>query len=491
MSATSRVDDQYLQVIGSSRRPAISGATWEVIDPASEEVVGLVPYGDARDVALAVDAAEEAMPRWAATPAPERAAVLAAAGELLTERADRYGAVTTEESGKPLAQAIGEWAGAAAHLRFHGEAAVAAVGREVPSGGRPVRIAVGHRPVGIVGVITAWNYPVYNVNRTVAAALAAGCAVVIRPSELTARSAILYAQTLLDAGVPPGVVNVVVGEPVSMGRQMLDDRRVAKISFTGSTRVGRSLMDGASATVTRLALELGGNAPVVVLADVEDVDAVGREAVRAKLRNSGQVCAAPQRFFVHAAVYDQFVAAAREEMRAQLVGPGSDPAVTVGPLISARQRRRVEDLVARSVQAGARVLDSYDRPLPRRGFFVAPTVLVDVQPSHPVMTEEIFGPVMPVMPFDDLDEAIELANAGDHGLAAFVQCGDVDHGVRVAQRLVSGMIGVNEWFLAAPGAPFGGTRASGIGRESGLEGLHEYMEPLTLYVAASSEPPTG
>ena len=342
------------------------------------------------------------------------------------------------------------------------------------------RIDVTYAPLGVVGVITAWNFPIYNVNRAVASALAAGCCAVVRPSEFTPRTALDYARALHDAGLPPGVLNVITGEPHAIGQAMLDDPRCRKIAFTGSTRVGRLLMEGAARTVTRLALELGGNAPVIVFPDVKDIAGLARAGVTARHRNCGQVCIAPQRFYVHSAIYEQFVDAMAAAVRAEVVGPGLDPRSTIGPLINARQRDRVAEIVRGSLAAGA-VPVVGGEAVPGPGYFFAPTLLRDVPAAAPAIQEEVFGPVTPVMRFDSADEALALANATEYGLAAYVFTDDLRTAMRVSEQLEFGMIGVNDWYPVTAEAPFGGFKQSGLGRESGREGVHEYVEVKTRY----------
>jgi acyl-CoA reductase-like NAD-dependent aldehyde dehydrogenase len=399
---------------------------------------------------------------------------------VIEDNLEEYARITTEESGKPLAQAKGEWQTAPNQLRWAAGEAQRLYGRWIPSRMANRRIDVTYHPLGVIGVITAWNFPVYNQTRAISSALAAGCTVVSRPSEYTPRSAMLVAHALAEAGLPDGVLNVINGEPESMGQAMLDDKRLKKIQFTGSTRVGRLLMDGASRTVTRLSLELGGNAPVLVFPDAGDIAAVARSAMRTKVRNNGQVCISPQRFYVHDAVVEEFNESAVSTAEEQVVGNGLDPDTTVGPLINARQRDRVVDLVSSSVHQGAKVLTGGDR-LDQPGYFYQPTVLTDVKPGAPVHEEEIFGPVMPVIPFDDIEEAIATANATDYGLAAYVYTRDLGTAFKVSEELEFGMIGINDWHPSTPEAPFGGFKQSGLGRESGLEGIHEYVEPKTRY----------
>jgi acyl-CoA reductase-like NAD-dependent aldehyde dehydrogenase len=470
----------FRQRIGGAWVDAVGGGSWDLVNPATEEVIEEIPFGDGHDAYAAIDAAEDAFPAWARLTPYERGAILERAAVVIEDNLEEYARITTEESGKPLAQAKGEWQTAPNQLRWAAGEAQRLYGRWIPSRMANRRIDVTYHPLGVIGVITAWNFPVYNQTRAISSALAAGCTVVSRPSEYTPRSAMLVAHALAEAGLPDGVLNVINGEPESMGQAMLDDKRLKKIQFTGSTRVGRLLMDGASRTVTRLSLELGGNAPVLVFPDAGDIAAVARSAMRTKVRNNGQVCISPQRFYVHDAVVEEFNESAVSTAEEQVVGNGLDPDTTVGPLINARQRDRVVDLVSSSVHQGAKVLTGGDR-LDQPGYFYQPTVLTDVKPGAPVHEEEIFGPVMPVIPFDDIEEAIATANATDYGLAAYVYTRDLGTAFKVSEELEFGMIGINDWHPSTPEAPFGGFKQSGLGRESGLEGIHEYVEPKTRY----------
>jgi acyl-CoA reductase-like NAD-dependent aldehyde dehydrogenase len=462
--------------IGGQWTGARGGRTRALVDPGTEEAVAELPYGDDADARAALDAAAAAFPAWSATTSYARGAILEKAAALMAERADVYGRRTTEESGKPLAQARAEWAGAPNYLRVAAEEARRLGGRWIPSRQPGRRIDVTYLPLGVVGVITAWNFPIYNLNRAVSSALAAGCTVVVRPSEYTPRSAFDYARAFADAGLPPGVLNVIHGEAHPIGQAFLDDPRCRKIAFTGSSRVGKLLMEGAARTVTRLALELGGNAPVLVFPDI-DVEKVASSAVVAKTRNTGQVCIAPQRFLVHASIAERFSAAVVAAANAQVVGHGLDPKTTVGPLINARQRDRVAELVDTS---GARVLTGGVRP-ERPGYFYAPTVLDRVPADSCVLREEIFGPVLPIVPFESTDDAIRLANSTEFGLASFVFTRDLGTALSVSEALEFGLVGVNDWYPVTAEAPFGGTKQSGIGRESGLEGIHEYVDVKTRY----------
>ncbi len=469
------------QLIGGEWVEAGGGGTWDLLNPASEDVLEQIPYGRgehaAADTVAAIDAADAAKEAWAATNPYKRAAILLKAADIIHERRDQYARLTTEESGKPFAQSRAEWGTPGAFLSFMGEEAKRLGGRIIPSRSPGRRMDVTYMPLGVVGVITAWNFPIYNVVRAASAALAAGNTVVVRPSEHTPRSAMALGEALTDAGLPPGVFNVINGDPDPMGQTMLDDHRLRKIQFTGSVRVGKLLMDGASRTVTKLSLELGGNAPVLIFPDA-DIESVAQSAVKTKFRNGGQVCIAPQRFFVHEAVAEQFTKATSILSEQEIVGDGMHPDTTIGPLINQSQLERVSRIVADSASAGGRIVTG-GQEMEGAGYFYQPTVMADVPHDSPVMTEEIFGPVMPITPFDNLDDVIHRANSVNVGLAAYVWTEDLKTALKVSDALEFGLVGVNDWAPGSPEAPFGGMKESGIGREAGLEGLMEYVEPKT------------
>ncbi|MGQ9908083.1 MAG: NAD-dependent succinate-semialdehyde dehydrogenase [Candidatus Flexifilum sp.] len=470
----------FKQLINGEWVDAADGGTWDLINPATEAVIGVLPFGNARDARAAVDAAASAFPPWSRKTPYERAEILIRAATWIRARIEELARITVEESGKPLREARGEWNTGANFLEYFAEESKRAYGRIIPSRNPAKRIHTLYQPMGVIGVITAWNFPVYNPARAWAAALAAGNTVVGRPSEYTPRSAMLYAYALMEAGLPPGVLNVINGEPEPMGQVMLDDPRVRKISFTGSTRVGKLLMDGASRTVTRLALELGGNAPTIIFPDV-DVERAARESIQFKFRNNGQVCIAPQRFFVHSQIVEEYTDRVATLAKAMKVGSGLDESTDVGPLINARQRDRVEALVAEAAQAGVEVLTGGARAAHPRGYFYQPTVLMGVQPGMRIYGEEIFGPVLPVIPFSDVEEVLSMANSLEYGLAAYVQTSNINIMTRMVEGLEVGMVAVNDWLPSAPEAPFGGIKMSGLGRECGSEGLLEYMELKTVF----------
>jgi len=470
------MDYTYRQLIGGKWLPSANSVIWAVENPATEEPVREVPFGDAADCRLALEAAAAAFPKWSRSTAYERAAVLKRAAELIRERAGELGRTTVLESGKPFVQAKGEWSVAADLFEWFAEEGKRAYGRVIPSRNPARRLLVLRQPVGVVGIITSWNFPIYNIARAAAAALAAGCTVVLRPSEYTPLTAMELVNVLIEAGIPEGVVNLVNGEPAAMGQEMLSNPLCAKIHFTGSPRVGRLLMDGASRTVTRLSLELGGNAPVLIFPDV-DLDQVAAGAVVAKFRNGGQVCVSPQRFFVHRSIAAGFAERVAELAGKLCLGNGLDLATQVGPLINARQRDRVEGLVDQAVSAGAQVLTGARRPPAlARGYFYEPTVLTEVAADSALFSDEIFGPVLPIAAFDETAEAIERANATRAGLSAYVWTNDLRIARETTEALEFGLIGLNDWSPQATEGPFAGWKESGIGRESGQEGLDEYLE---------------
>jgi acyl-CoA reductase-like NAD-dependent aldehyde dehydrogenase len=481
------LSNQYItkQLIGGEWVDAASGGEWDLLNPATETSLGHVPFGNADDARAALNAAAAAFPLWASKTPYERAEVLMRAASWIRERLDELAVVTSEESGKPLRESRGEWTTGANLLEYFAEEGKRVYGRIVPSRVGSKRIMVMHEPLGVIGVITAWNFPVYNLARAWAAALAAGCTIVGRPSEYTPRSAMIFAQALHEAGAPAGVVNVVNGDADSMGRAMLADPRCRKISFTGSTRVGKLLMDGASQTVTRLALELGGNAPVIICQDV-DVQAVAKAAVASKFRNNGQVCIAPQRFFVHHSIIEEFSDVAAEAAQGLRLGSGVLPSTDVGPLINSRQRDRVEQLVKGAAHDGAALLVGGGRPTEfERGYFFEPTVLMNVRQDMQLYRDEIFGPVMPLLAFDDVDEVLAMANALEYGLAAYVQTRDLNTAIHLYEGLEYGIVAVNEWYPSAPEAPFGGMKGSGMGRECAVEGLLEYTDVKTIFLGGA------
>jgi len=466
----------YQLLIDGEWRDALGGGSWNVINPATQELVRTVPFGDARDCRAAIEAAARALPAWSQSTPYHRAAILKNAAMRIREQSNALAQVTVRESGKPLREARGEWLGTAELYEWYAEECKRAYGHTIPSRKPDRRFVVMHQPIGVVGTITAWNFPAYNPSRSWAAALAAGCTIVGRPSEHTPLSAMELGAILLEAGLPKGVLNVIHGDPPSMATEMLDHPALRKISFTGSSRVGRILMDGASRTHTKLALELGGNAPVIILPDA-DVKALAPRAVATKFLNAGQVCVAPQRFLVHEQIRSEFVDIAASSAASIRVGDGLDESTQLGPMIREDQRSRLEGLVRDALAGGASVRAGGKRPDHlSRGWFYEPTLIDGITPQHRLFQEEAFGPVLPVGSFTNLQEAVTLANQTPHGLAAYVFTSDIRAAWKAAEHLEFGMVGINEWFPHGIEAPFHGWKQSGQGSESGAEGLHEYLE---------------
>jgi acyl-CoA reductase-like NAD-dependent aldehyde dehydrogenase len=466
----------YKQYVNGDWVDSANGRTSDVVNPATEESLRTVPFGSAEDCTTAIDAAETALAAWSRATPYQRGAILGKASRIMRERLDDLARTTVMESGKPFREAHREWIVSADLFEWFGEEGKRAYGRIIPSRNAAKRMLTLKQPLGVVGVITAWNFPTYNPARAWAAALAAGCTVVGRPSSYTPLTAMEMMNILVEAGIPAGVMNLVNVDADGAGETMLNHPACRKISFTGSTPVGEKLLDGASRTHTRLGLELGGNAPVLVFSDV-DVEALMPLAVRSKFRNNGQVCIAPQRYLVHRKVYDEFVERVVPEVRSLKVGNGLEPETDVGPLINTKQRRWIEKLVAGAKAEGVEIAAGGKRPERfEKGYFYEPTVMTGVRSDTDVFKEEIFGPILPVTPFADLDEAIHYSNATAFGLAAYVWTNDLKTAIRAYEGIECGMVGVNEWAPHATEAPFGGWKKSGVGHEAGLEGLEDYLE---------------
>jgi succinate-semialdehyde dehydrogenase/glutarate-semialdehyde dehydrogenase len=447
-----------------------------VIDPADEGLIATVAAATPADGIAAVDAAAGAAAGWARRAPRERAEILRRAFELMTAREDDVAALIVREMGKPLAEARVEAAYAAEFLRWFSEEAVRADGSYGVSPGGSNRVLVMHQPVGVALLVTPWNFPAAMATRKIGPALAAGCTVVLKPAEETPLTALLVAALLVEAGVPAGVVNVVpTDDPGPLVRAMLDDPRVRKLSFTGSTAVGRHLLSVAGGGVVNCSMELGGNAPFVVLHDA-DLDAAVAGAMVAKMRNGGEACTAANRFLVHESVAGAFTERLSAAMAAVRVGRGSEPGAQLGPLINEGARDKVERLLADARERGARVRTGGAR-VGGPGFFYAPTVLDRVAPGSAMLAEEVFGPVAPVQSFASEDEAVAMANDTEYGLVAYLYTRDLRRGMAVGEAIETGMVGLNRGTVSDPAAPFGGVKQSGIGREGGHAGLLEFLEP--------------
>jgi succinate-semialdehyde dehydrogenase/glutarate-semialdehyde dehydrogenase len=460
---------------------ARDGRTLGVVNPADESIVAEVAYGDQTDATRAIEAAAQAMPSWRALSAHERAKILKRTAELMRERADTMARTLTQEQGKPLPEAKAEVLHAADTFEWFAEEGKRAYGRIIP----PTNVAKRHyaikHPVGVVATITPWNFPVALPSRKIAPALAAGCTVVSRPAEQTPLILMQMFACLADSGLPPGVANLVMGPSRPMAAVFFEHPAVRKVSFTGSTEVGKDLIRRSADGVKRLSLELGGHAPLIVFPDA-DIAQVAQAAVIGKFRNNGQVCIAPSRFYIHDSISRDFTEAAVELTRKLKVGNGLEEGVQVGPMFEAKALSKTAELVDDARARGAKVLTGGGRSTRfSKGYFFEPTVIREVDGAMRVMTEEPFAPVMPLLDFSKLDDVIAAANDSPYGLAAYVFTNDLTVATRMAEGLEAGIIGINDPVPATPQCPFGGMKESGLGRELGIEGLDAYME--TKYVS--------
>lgn len=467
--------------IGGEWRDASDGATFPVVDPASEETIAEVASGTESDALEAVAAAHAAAEGWADAAPRARAEVLRRAFDLIVEREKEFAELITRENGKALNDALGEVRYGAEFFRWFSEEAVRNRGEVYRSPSGDKRVTVINQPVGVSLLVTPWNFPIAMATRKIGPALAAGCTVILKPASDTPLVALAVADLLEEAGCPPGVVNVVPARrsgPVVSA--MLADPRVRKLSFTGSTEVGRTLLHAAADRILNVSMELGGNAPFLVLADA-DLDAAVTGAMAAKMRNAGEACTAANRFYVAAPIADEFADRLGAAMSALTVGPGMEPGVDVGPLINASSRDKVAELVEDAAASGT-VVTGGSAP-DRRGYFYLPTVIKDVARNAGILATEIFGPVAPIVRFEDLDDAIHQANDTDLGLISYVFTRDERVGMQVAERLEAGMIALNRGVISDPATPFGGVKQSGLGREGSYHGLHEFLEPK--YIGAN------
>jgi succinate-semialdehyde dehydrogenase / glutarate-semialdehyde dehydrogenase len=455
-------------------RDADDGATASVVNPATGQTIGTMPMCGAAETRRAIDAAAAAFPAWRALVAKDRCAIVRKWYELMLAHAGDLALILTTEQGKPLAEAAGEIAIGAEYVQWFAEEGKRVYGDVIPTIGNDRRLVVVKEPVGVCAAITPWNFPCSMITRKVAPALAAGCTVVIKPAEATPYSALALAELAHRAGFPRGVLNVITGDAPKIGGELTANPAVRKLSFTGSTEVGRLLMRQVAPTIKKLSLELGGNAPFIVFDDA-DLDAAAEGAIISKFRNTGQTCVCANRLFVQDSVYDAFAAKLAVKVAALKVGPGTEPGVTQGPLIDAEALGKVEDHVADALARGARVVQGGRRHA-LGGNFYEPTVLADVTREMRIFAEETFGPVAPLIRFKDDAEVVRLANDTEFGLASYFYSRDIGRAWRIAEQLEAGMVGVNTGLITTPVAPFGGVKQSGLGREGSKYGIDEYVE---------------
>ncbi|KAF0231355.1 MAG: succinate-semialdehyde dehydrogenase [Beijerinckiaceae bacterium] len=461
-------------LIGGVWTKADSGKTIAVTDPATGAAIGTVPNSGKVETKRAIEAAHAAFPAWRKKTAAERAALLGKLADLIRTHTEALANLLTLEQGKPLAEARGEVGGSAAYVQWFAEEARRAYGDVIPSPWGDRRILVTKEPVGVVGAITPWNFPSSMIARKLGAALAAGCTIVIKPADLTPYSGLAWGVLCDMAGIPAGVVNILTGDAPEIGGELTANPLVRKITFTGSTPVGKLLATQSAATMKRISMELGGNAPFIVFDDA-DIDRAVAGAMMAKYRNAGQTCVCTNRFYVQAGVYDAFAAKLAAEVAKVKVGNGFEAGVQIGPLIDARAMTKVESHLADAVSKGAEVITGGQRHALGGNFF-QPTVMKGVTQAMNVATEETFGPLAPLFRFETEEEVIAMANATEYGLAAYFYSRDLARTFRVTEALKYGMVGVNEGLITTEVAPFGGVKESGVGREGSHYGLDDYLD---------------
>ncbi len=465
--------------INGKWRQAISGQTYEIRNPYDNTLLGSVPDMGRQETKEAIDAAKEAFPAWRDKTAAERAAILRKWFELHLEHLEDLAELLTLEQGKPLEEAKGEIRYGASFIEWFAEEGKRIYGDVIPAHGRDKRIIVLKQPIGVVAAITPWNFPNAMITRKVAPALAAGCTVVVKPAEDTPLSALALAALAEEAGIPPGVFNVITtNKPEEVGRELSTNPLVRKLSFTGSTVVGKLLMRQCAGTVKKVSLELGGNAPFIVFEDA-DLDAAVKGAIASKYRNAGQTCICANRLYVQDAIFDSFINKLAVVLKQQKVGNGMGKGVTIGPLINEKAIGKVERLIKDAIEKGARsILGGKRHKL--KGTFYEPTILTNIKEGMNILNEEIFGPIAPVYRFHSEEEVIRIANNTQYGLAAYFYGKDINRIWRVAEALEYGMVGINTGMISTAVAPFGGVKESGIGREGSKYGIEEYVETKYL-----------
>jgi len=453
-----------------------SGQRLDVINPATEEPIANVAYGTRADARRALEAAGAALPGWQKTNVYDRAVKLRKLADLIREQVEYLAVALTMEQGKPLAEAKAETMAAAGTFDWFAEEAKRAYGRTIPASVSNKRLFTMRHPVGVCASVSPWNFPLVLQARKMAPALAVGCTTVSRPASQTPLCLIRLFELIEQIDLPPGVVNLVMGPPQDIMNEFMGNRICRKISFTGSTEVGKNLVRESADQMKRLSLELGGHAPVIVFPDV-DIEQVAKASVIGKFRNNGQVCICPTRFYAHKSIEKDYLEACVEETKTLRLGNGLDPETTIGPMFERRGLDKTDSIVQDAKNKGAQCVVGGERSQRfDRGYFYEPTVLTQIKEDMALMTEEPFAPIMPIMNFDTIDEAIERANRTQYGLAAYVLTNDISAAFRMAEGLEFGTIGINDTVPATPQSPFGGLKESGVGRENGIEGMDAYLE---------------
>ncbi|BBF72023.1 NAD-dependent succinate-semialdehyde dehydrogenase [Sphingomonas bisphenolicum] len=464
-----------------------NGAWMDVDDPATGQVIGRVPMMGGPEAKSAIEAARSALPHWSALAAHERAALLRTFAHLMIDRADALARLLSAEQGKPHSEALGEIHYSASYLDWFSEEARRIYGEIVPGHQRDKRIFVLRQPIGVVAAITPWNFPAAMVTRKIGPALAVGCTIILKPAEQTPFTALAIGALAEEAGLPKGVLNIVTGDPVGIGATLTASPEVQKLSFTGSTATGAKLMAQCAPTIKKVSLELGGNAPFIVFGDA-DIEAAVQGAIASKFRNAGQTCICTNRLFIQREIYECFAARFTEATCSLVVAPASDPNSQIGPLIDQRAMAKVKAHIADAVSKGAFVATGGVGHAEGENFFT-PTVLTHATADMCVMQEETFGPVAALASFDNEEDLIKTVNASPFGLAAYIYTRDVSRAWRVSEKLETGMVGINTGLISTEVAPFGGVKASGLGREGGRQGIDDYVE--TKYICLHLDPPSA
>jgi succinate-semialdehyde dehydrogenase / glutarate-semialdehyde dehydrogenase len=455
---------------------ALSNETFPVINPADGKEIASVPNGAEKEALLAVDAAADAFNDWAELTADTRSELLLKWRDLIVEEKETIAEILSKEQGKPFTEALNEIKYANTFITWYAEEGKRVYGETIPASQKDKRIIVIKQPIGVVAAITPWNFPAAMITRKIAPALAAGCTVILKPAEQTPLTALKLAELAEKAGIPAGVINLVTGNAQSIGETWLNDKRVKKITFTGSTKVGKLLMKGASETVKKVSLELGGHAPVIIFEDADLQKAI-RGVISSKFRNSGQTCICANRIYVHRNIEHDFYNLLKQEVSSLRVGSGKDEGATIGPLINKEAYIKIKEQLDDAVSKGAEIVLGGNRLTELGdGYFLEPTIIKDVNNSMKIMHEETFGPVAPIIVFDDPNSALNAANSSDYGLAAYAYTESLTNAIKAYETLQYGIVGINDGLPSAAQAPFGGLKESGIGREGSKHGLDEFLD---------------